>query len=344
MAKHVIFAIHGMGNHKKQWWEPVRSTLKKLYEQYAFSKLLPFDEQFQVKPLYYDDKLDELRGKWETAANEVLALMKPGPHGGRAIAEMTAWARGANKNSFLRTHVLDVLFYRFCPTVTDRVRAAVHRQMVDGIHGAKQWSVIAHSLGTSVLHDTLVWMFDPASPSSLRPAGFRMEVLAMVANVSRVLESSENGARWDVYRSVVQPNVKVTKGVCNSFLNVCHNWDPIPVPKKFKPTADWPDQATRAVPGAFQDVRIDEIEKPKLVHDLEHYLRNPAVHIALFRSLLSLPGVVSPAEEKAALDAHRVHHPRAKVQKEIDRLKELRLSDEETDWKAILAMIHNYLK
>jgi hypothetical protein len=324
--------------------EPVRDTLKKLYEQYAFSRLLPFDEQFEVKPLYYNDKFDDLRAKWATAADQVLALMKPGPHGGGAIAEMTAWARGANKNSFLRTHVLDVLLYRFCPTVAGQVRAAVHRQMLEGIRGAKQWSAIAHSLGTSVLHDTLVWMFDPASPSSLRPEGFRMEVLAMVANVSRVLESSENGARWDVYRSVVQPNVKVTKGVCNSFLNACHNWDPIPVPKKFKPTADWPDQPTRAAPGAFQDVRIDEIEKPKLVHDLEHYLRNPAVHIALYRSLLALPGVVSPAEEKAALDAHRVHHPRAKVQKEIDRLKALRLSDEESDWKAILAMIHDYFK
>jgi hypothetical protein len=69
----------------------VRTTLKKLYEQYAFAKLLPFDDQFEVKPLYYNDKFDALRKKWETAANEVLALMKPGPHGGGAIAEMTAW-------------------------------------------------------------------------------------------------------------------------------------------------------------------------------------------------------------------------------------------------------------
>jgi hypothetical protein len=52
--------------------------------------------------------------------------------------------------------------------------------------------------------------------------------------------------------------------------------------------------------------------------------------------------VISREEEKAAVDAHRVHHPRAKVQKEIDRLKDLRLADEEADWKQILAMIHKY--
>jgi hypothetical protein len=342
MARHVIFAIHGMGDHDADWCDSVAATLEKLYGQYAFAKLLPFADQFEVKPLFYNDKFDALRKKWESAANEVLALMKPGPHGGGAIAEMTAWAAGANRKSFLRTHVLDVLLYRFCPTVTDQVRAAVHHQLMRGIRGAKQWSAIAHSLGTSVLHDTLVWMFDPASPAALPPQGFRMEVLAMVANVSRVLESSENGTRWDAYRSVVQPNVKVTKGVCNSFLNVCHNWDPIPVPKKFKPTADWPDAPTREVPSAFQDIAIDEIEKPKMVHDFEHYLRNPGVHIPLFRTLLALPDVISREEEKAAVDAHRVHHPRAKVQKEIDRLKDLRLADEEADWKQILAMIHKY--
>lgn len=340
MAKHVIFVIHGMGDHDARWCDSVEDTLKSLYGQYAFAKLLPFDDQFEVKPLFYNDKFDALRKKWENAANQVLALMKPGANGGAAIAEMTAWAGGANRNTLLRTHVLDVLLYRFCPTVTDQVRAAVHRQLLEGIRGAKQWSAIAHSLGTSVLHDTLVWMFDPDSPASLPPQGFRMETLAMVANVSRVLESSELGARWDAYRSVVQPNVKVTKGVCSSFLNVCHNWDPIPVPKKFKPTADWPDHATREVPGTFLDLRVDEIEKGSDVHDLEHYLRNPGVHIPLFRSLLALPGVVSAEEEKAAVDAHRVHHPRAKVQKEIDRLKNLRLSDEDSDWKRILAMIH----
>jgi hypothetical protein len=342
MAKHVIFVIHGIGDHEAGWWKSVAQTLAELYGRYEVAQLLPFENQFEVKPLFYNDKFDALRAKWESAANEVLALMKPGPAGTGALQQLTEWAGGANKKTFLRTHVLDVLLYRFFPTVADQVRAAVHKQMLEGIKGAQRWSAIAHSMGTSVLHDTLVWMFDPDSPAKLPPEGFRMEVLAMLANVSRVLESSELGARWDAYRSVVQPNVKVTKGVCSRFLNVCHNWDPIPIPKKFKPTSDWPDAATRAMPGAFQDIRIDEIEEPKMVHDFEHYLRNPGCHIPLFRSLIPLPGVITPAEEKAAVDAHRVHHPRAKLQKEIDRLKALRLADEDEDWKRILVMIHKY--
>ena len=342
MARHVIFAIHGMGDHDAHWGDSVAATLKGLYDQYDIADLGPFDDQFVVKSLYYNDKFDDLRERWASAANEVLSLMKPGASGGGALAELTAWAGSANKKTFLRTHVLDVLLYRFFPTVASQVRSAVRLQLIEGMGGAKKWSAIGHSLGTSVLHDALVEIFDPSAPGRLKQETSRFEVLAMVANVSRVLESSDLGSRWDVYRSVVQPNVKVTKGVCNTFLNVCHNWDPIPVPKKFKPTADWPDAATRAVPGVFQDIRIDEIEKGSKVHDLEHYLRNPNVHIPLFRSLLAISGVVSAEEEMEALDAHRAHHPRAKAQQEIDRLKNLRLSDEDHDWKRILAMIHKY--
>lgn len=342
MAKHVIFVVHGIGDHAAGWWKGVAETLADLYGRYEISKLLPFESQFEVKPVFYNDKFDALREKWERAADEVLGLMKPGPAGASALQELTAWAGSANKKTFLRTHALDVVLYRFFPNVAGQVRAAVHRQMLEGMRGAQRCSAIAHSMGTSVLHDTLLWMFDPDSPAKLPPGGLRMEALAMVANVSRLLESRDLGAGWDAYRSVVRPNAKVDKGVCSRFLNVSHAWDPIPVPKKFRPTSDWPDAATRAVPDAFQDIRLEELEKDGEVHDFEHHLRNPNFHIPLFRSLLPLPGVISPAEEKAAVDAHRAHHPRARVQKEIDRLKTLRLSDEEGDWRRILGMIHKY--
>jgi hypothetical protein len=137
----------------------------------------------------------------------------------------------------------------------------------------------------------------------------------------------------------------VTKGVCASFLNVWHTWDPVPLPKQFKPAADWPDAATRAA-GAFQDIEVDEIEdlaRLGEIHDIGHYLRNPGVHIPLFRSLLPIAGLIPPGEEKAAVDKHRESTPLAKAKKHIDELKDLRLSDEEGDWKRILPMIHKLL-
>lgn len=358
MAKHVVFVIHGIGNFKskKLWHDSYKDLLPELYGRYECSKLLPFDELFELKPLFYNDEFDKLRAKWEKAAADVVKLMTPGKYGLGALQQLTEWAGSANKDDFTRTHVLDVILYRFFPDVAAWVRASVHDQMMQGIKGAKRWSAIAHSLGTSVLHDSLVWMFDEDAPKGRLPAaGFRMEALAMIANVSRVLESSgyvdEKGRdlnyKWDAYRSVVQPNAKVTKPVCASFLNVWHTWDPIPLPKQFKPAADWPDAATRAVDGAFRDIQIDEIEDFKKlaeIHDLGHYLRNPCVHIPLFRSLLPIEGLIPADEEKAAVDKHRASTPLSKAKAKIEELKKLRLSDEEGDWKKILPMIYKLLK
>ncbi|HEY3075856.1 MAG TPA: hypothetical protein VGJ74_11850 [Burkholderiales bacterium] len=346
MAKQVVFVVHGMGDFKDGWGAVYSKLLKELYERYEIAQFLPFEQQFEVKPLLYNDRFDKMRADWKAAADAVLGKLKPlGERGAQALATATQWAQSAGKNDFLRTHVLDVLFYRFIPQLAEAVRTSIRRQILEGMKGAETWSMIAHSLGTSVAHDSLVWMFDPASGESLPPEKFRLQALAMLANVSRVLESSENGASWDVYRSVVQPNVKLTKGVCNRFLNVRHTWDPVPLPKQFKPQPNWPDAATREVKESFQDIQIDDIEAlgdPAIVHDLGHYLRNPAVHIPLFRSLIPLSAVISQDEEDQAIREHRKKTPLAQAKKKIEELKKFRLSDEEEDWNKILWMFHRF--
>ena len=80
------------------------------------------------------------------------------------------------------------------------------------------------------------------------------------------------------------------------------------------------------------------------MHDLGHYLRNPAVHIALFRALVPISGVITPTEEKDAIDKHREDNPIAKAKKWIGQLKDFRLSDEEGDWTKILPMIHKFFQ
>lgn len=346
MAKHVIFVVHGMGDFKEDWGGGVAKLLKQLYERYEIATLLPFDEQFVVRPLFYNDRFDKLRSDWETAAKAVLGKMSFAGNLS-ALKKVTEWTESANKKDFLRTHILDVVLYRFVPTVADAVRARIRKQILEGIKDADTWSVIGHSLGTSVLHDALVWMFDPASPEAIEPEKFRFQTLAMVANVSRVLEQTEYGPIWDVYRSVVHPDVDRTRGVCNRFLNVWHTWDPIPVPKKFKALPDWPDRQTRQLPEAFQDIRIEELEaadKVTAVHDIEHYLRNPKFHIALFRSLMPMGGVISAAEEKQARDEHTAANPISRVRKQLERLKDFRMSDEEENWGVILAKLHEFLR
>ncbi|HEV3011396.1 MAG TPA: hypothetical protein VGX52_20440 [Burkholderiales bacterium] len=352
-AKQALFVVHGMGDHdEKSWCNGFRKSIAEIYGRYEVAQFMPFAGQIDVKPLYYNDWFDDRRKQWKKAADEVIKVLQPlGRNGPQAIAKAMEWAASADKDEFLLTHVLDVLLYRFVPTIGDAVRSSVRKQLLEGMKGYERWSVIGHSLGSSVLHDALVWMFDPSSPASVKPEQHRFQAVAMVANVSRVLESSHlssehGGTRWDAYRSVVQPNVKVTKGVCDRFLNVWHTWDPVPLPKQFKPQPDWPDRATRDAGGKFLDIEIGELEASgdlADVHDLEHYLRNPCFHIPLFRSLIPLEGLISPEEEHAAVKKHRAEHPRSKVLAKIDALKPFRLSDEEENWGAILTQFHEFL-
>ena len=151
---------------------------------------------------------------------------------------------------------------------------------------SKTWSVIGHSLGTSVVHNALNTLY--SSPvdgeGPLHPAETRPRTLMMVANVSRVIQRP--GAK--VLESQVQPGPVSAERLCGFYLNVRHRLDPFVHPKPFQPDL-WPDAATFAT-SAYQHIQPSHIhfdpEAITRVHDFDQYLKNPRVHVPLFRSIL----------------------------------------------------------
>src|SRR5262245_6822896 len=110
----------------KAWQASYEKLLPELYGRYASSAFLPFDDQFELKPLFYNDLFEKLRKQWAKAASDVLPLMKPGKYGGSALVQLTEWAAGADKDNVWKTHALDVALYRFFPNVAAAVRASIH--------------------------------------------------------------------------------------------------------------------------------------------------------------------------------------------------------------------------
>jgi len=92
MAKHAIFVAHCIGCHAVNWWKVVAKTIVCLYGRYEIPQLLPFKNQFEIKPLNYNVEFDTLRESSDSAAIEVPALMKLGPSGASALQGLTAWA------------------------------------------------------------------------------------------------------------------------------------------------------------------------------------------------------------------------------------------------------------
>jgi hypothetical protein len=153
----------------------------------------------------------------------------------------------------------------------------------------------------------------------------RPTLLAMIANVSRVLEDD-----IDVYLSRVRPgNPTDPDAACRYYLNALHAWDPIPQAKAFRPLLAWPSLGVRQLkPPVFLNVEISEIEQLN-VHDLNHYLRNPLVHGPIFNCLLDQQALDATTIESAHAQFAALT-PLAQLGSLVAKLKPFQLGEEDS--------------
>ena len=48
MSQHIVFLVHGMGEHKKGWSSAAWALLKERYEQLENDHLWPWDQSFTL--------------------------------------------------------------------------------------------------------------------------------------------------------------------------------------------------------------------------------------------------------------------------------------------------------
>ncbi len=294
-----IFLVHGMGHHPEGWHVPVQTAIKKLYGKYKLSRV-PFDQRFKIKPISYDSVFRNLVTRWQNDANALGAAAAA--VGASEVGRLVGWLRNAGQvdNNFVWTHAADVLLYRLFYTVRQEVKthvAAEFAREIDSLSASARWSVIAHSLGTAVAHDSLDMLMsgqqEDGSPTGFEARNEQALVIAMVANVSRVLQTAAKA-----YDSNVKPGRAGQNGrSCRRFLNFRHVLDPFTIPKMFRPDA-WPD-STAAANGLYRFVEVNHVHDVN-VHDLAHYLKHPGVHIPLFRELAGFSSAVTLEQEAEA--------------------------------------------
>jgi len=338
MAKHVIFLVHGMGAHPDGWHEKTAQLIQDLYSSYSDLSDLPFSDTFVIEPVTYDEEFEALRKQWRESTAALGTAIKSSGISADLVSELNQLASATNRDTFLNTHVSDVLMYRALRQVAGLVRDSVRLQLLKGIKkqgkvGEVRWSVIAHSLGTAVVHDSLHGLYTDKSVNS--KGSFRGVTrpvcLAMIANVSRVMEDSES----DVYTSTIRPGISSDAG-CLLYLNARHEWDPFTQPKKFAPMSNWPSVEARARE-LYVECGIRDIGQVN-VHDLDHYLRNPLVHGPLFNALHGSAGSrgLLDADTIATAHAQFVLNLKAELlDLALQKLKPLRLGEED-GWVDIL--------
>jgi len=310
MAQDLVFFVHGMGSQKKDWHEDAVQTLRNAWKTYKDVAEIDFDTRVKAVGITYSDIFDEYREKWAKSADNILKLLDKAP-AAEDTEKLTALVKTGAKalassggENFFWTHIADVILYRFCSIARQAVDVRVANRIAKTLKDMESptWSVVAHSLGTTVVHNTLCKMFKGA-PAAGIPAltlDSRPYALAMVSNVSHLLQLNEP-QDMKVFNSPVFPGKYSSGALCRYYLNIRHGYDPFTWPKEFSP--DQPGLRF-AAPG-YLHIRPETILGWN-THDLSHYLRLPTVHAPLFRLLRGEAFLTQKEEDDAARELAQI--------------------------------------
>lgn len=314
----ILIAVHGMGVNKSDWSKGVAMKLNAVSRRYkAFEKspdtfllasgpddtsMEPTPDQVLVIPAGYDA---EMRARAEDFQRDTTRITEAAATAGitlpSELVSVLKWfsKAGETEKNFFWTHVVDVLIYHYFPLVTKQIRVVVMETMAKVLARPNvDVSIIGYSLGTAVAHDVLSNLGNGIVPGlgSLMPPGVRFVNVFMVANVSRVLEKTLTGD-MDVYASCVCPiSVRGDDAYCGDYYNFRHMLDPFTVPKRFEP--QWVGNDYHPIDRLLHVGNFN-------VHDWDHYLDNPEVHIPILNSFFGFK-VIDDDTAFAAIENYKV--------------------------------------
>jgi hypothetical protein len=289
MSKKKLVVVHGMGQHddasvKKE----VVDAFTTAFGFYESLKGQSVTDLIDIVPASYNSFFDDYRKKLQERSGslaERLAGIDPTvPFTVTAVQQINDVEARLGQDSFFTTHWLDVILY-YLTLLCEPIRLKVAETVASAIAevGGSNVHVLGHSLGTSVLHDTLAKAYGPhnlpdanGTVLNLSPIEQRLGGVHMVANVSRALQTFVK-----VGASVVRPG---SLGCTSVFMEYRHKLDPITKVKPFNPTnnGEWiPQDIFTSVYSLVEPSSVTQAN----VHDLGHYLITPMCHLPLFRML-----------------------------------------------------------
>ena len=292
----VVILVHGMGKHlpdeiTKDFVVSINSNLNQIsgHEDDNISDLV------KIVEINYDAFFDKVRLKMAEKAKPVAERLDAisqitgvSSWGAGLIQKLTSFESNFNDDKLFYTHWLDVIFYT--TLLGAKVRVDVAKKIAETIRDhapENKIHIVAHSLGTAVVHDTLSQLFRGDFIANddipdLDLVTHRLKSVWMVANVSRLVNDFTDIS--NPYNSTVRPSIE---GCMDYFRNVRHELDPFTRISQFDPKND-----NNWVPRDFYDSGYKNIETSALTkmnpHDFSEYIRNPKVSLPLLRQFLRI--------------------------------------------------------
>ncbi len=301
-----IILIHGMGTHpkgnmKEEFKRGMKTGLSQFglsggQIEFGFSKMDVIEYNFSE---FFDEKRKEL-AEYADATRRGLSV-SPSNWVERVHTEVTKVGQGLDDGSMLATSWLDVALY--CNTyLGEMIRSQLATLLCQSMKefGNDKVHVVAHSLGTSLLHDTLHKLFRDDSEFrdgiSDYPVGeFNIESVWWLANVSR-LTSLVSGQKKPYESRAINGRF----GCIEHIVNVANKYDPFTWLRQYDPT-----QHPQHVPSYTRNIEQTSV-KSWNPHKFENYVAHPEVAIRMIQrfSTLDVSRYISDESVKEAVSLY----------------------------------------
>lgn len=351
MSLHHILCIHGIGQHSNKWVTDLddgeksfATLLQELWGKYrATSSKGTFAERVKLHSIHYDDEIEKLFGTWKDHADDLKAGLKLSP----LLLDEVDWftdaidKAGAAKDDahWGYTHLMDLILFAGSPTLQDRLVTYTGRQIIELIQARKagdKVSVIAHSMGCAMTHKSIQALYNEGvvTPTGLQTlhGDFKFENVTMVANTSYSLSRDRKGH----YTGNVRPSLTAGQGCCFTWINVNHKLDPVGQFQRFdyRRNPQWLDPKIEGR-GWHKDITTTRLSS-KSIHSINHYFRDPALHIPFFE--LALDAKFGDTERGQAVDEFIASTPEGKFKGLKAQLELLDVSDKQSFKDFVVAL------
>lgn len=311
-----VLLFHGMGTHAKGWSQGLVDAFTaaaKQFDPYKGQRDLAQDVRFVE--VVYDDTLQKVLDRWGKASGALTAAAGGEVLPNELLDVLTALEKqekaGGDLASFLWTHVMDPALWCTHQQVRQRLIAALAPRLGEHLAAAIQAGagvhLVAHSLGTSVVHDTLLCLTDPKLTQGVfdpAVAGYRWRSLTTFANVSTLLCAWTSPSAAHPGSAFWPPSSRVNStanGLVDTFHDVRHALDPFTWPLRFQPT--WSH-------GGYRAYEVQRYARLAELHDAENMIADPDVARPILRTLTGDSWLGTDPEMAAARLAHAAAKPK----------------------------------
>lgn len=279
MSKFTLFLIHGIGIHRDPSWAD--ETIDMLAQ--AWRNTIDLDstlyDHIDVVPIAYDEVFEDYLNDFADLAKAVFTDALELSSDERGELAKTFSERDITDKHFLWSYLVDVLLYKMA-IVKEQANALVAKQLYERISQGStsdEFGIIAHSLGTRVINDTLQKIQSgKASESNFYQQGYRLKFLMQVSDVTDLFSLPMNSDKYppkDVYPYDTYDYLRT----------VSNRFDPI---ARMIPTrlSHWPQGRKSEMHmgrSVYQDIVLDHVHETN-VHGLTHYMLHPEITDEIF--------------------------------------------------------------